>query len=81
MMWEPTTVPNDDAVLTDTLPLNAFTTSILERTGNESDLLSEEEIERVDCRDLAPRSTRPPTWRAEVSRTWGLRRTRMARRR
>jgi serine/threonine protein phosphatase PrpC len=47
MMWEAdATVPNDDAVLTDTLPLNAFTTSILERTGNESDLLSEEEIER-----------------------------------
>ncbi|WP_454764570.1 PP2C family protein-serine/threonine phosphatase [Cupriavidus campinensis] len=47
MMWEAdATVPNDDAVLTDTLPLNAFTTSILERTGNENDLLSEEEIER-----------------------------------
>ena len=47
MMWEAdANVPNDDAVLTDTLPLNAFTTSILERTGNETDLLSEEEIER-----------------------------------
>ena len=47
MMWEAdATVPNDDAVLTDTLPLNAFTTSILERTGSENDLLSEEEIER-----------------------------------
>ena len=47
MMWEAdATVPNDDAVLTDTLPLNAFTTSILERTGSETDLLSEEEIER-----------------------------------
>ena len=47
MMWEAdANVPNDDAVLTDTLPLNAFTTSILERTGSETDLLSEEEIER-----------------------------------
>lgn len=47
MMWEAdATAQNDDAVLTDTLPLNAFTTSILERTGNETDLLSEEEIER-----------------------------------
>jgi len=47
MMWEAdATVTNDDAVLTDTLPLNAFTTSILERTGTETDLLSEEEIER-----------------------------------
>jgi serine/threonine protein phosphatase PrpC len=47
MMWEAdATVTNDDAVLTDTLPLNAFTTSILERTGNDTDLLSEEEIER-----------------------------------
>ncbi|MGO4302841.1 MULTISPECIES: PP2C family protein-serine/threonine phosphatase [unclassified Cupriavidus] len=47
MMWESdANVPNEEAVLTDTLPLNAFTTSILERTGNESDLLSEEEIER-----------------------------------
>lgn len=47
MMWEAdATVPNEEAVLTDTLPLNAFTTSILERTGNENDLLSEEEIER-----------------------------------
>ncbi|CAG9163565.1 PP2C family protein-serine/threonine phosphatase [Cupriavidus pampae] len=47
MMWElDTATPSEEAVLTDTLPLNAFTTSILERTGNDSDLLSEEEIER-----------------------------------
>ena len=32
--------------MTDTLPLNAFTTSILEHDGSEGDLLSEEEIER-----------------------------------
>jgi serine/threonine protein phosphatase PrpC len=47
MMWEldnNTTGP--DSVMTDTLPLNAFTTSILDRTGTDSDLLSEEEIER-----------------------------------
>ncbi|MCA3183657.1 MAG: serine/threonine-protein phosphatase, partial [Cupriavidus sp.] len=45
--WEAdATVTNEEAVLTDTLPLNAFTTSILERTGTETDLLSEEEIER-----------------------------------
>ncbi|AZG15199.1 MULTISPECIES: PP2C family protein-serine/threonine phosphatase [Cupriavidus] len=47
MMWEAdATVTNEEAVLTDTLPLNAFTTSILERTGSDTDLLSEEEIER-----------------------------------
>ncbi|CAG2143667.1 PP2C family protein-serine/threonine phosphatase [Cupriavidus plantarum] len=47
MMWElDTATPSEEAVLTDTLPLNAFTTSILERTGNDNDLLSEEEIER-----------------------------------
>ena len=43
MMWElDTATPSEEAVLTDTLPLNAFTTSILERTGNDNDLLSEE---------------------------------------
>lgn len=47
MMWESdANATSEDAVLTDTLPLNAFTTSILERTGTENDLLSEEEIER-----------------------------------
>lgn len=47
MMWElDASTPSEEAVLTDTLPLNAFTTSILERTGSENDLLSEEEIER-----------------------------------
>jgi serine/threonine protein phosphatase PrpC len=61
MMWEAdANVPNDDAVLTDTLPLNAFTTSILERTGSETDLLSEEEIER-SIAETARRSTRPAT--------------------
>ncbi|CAG9173852.1 PP2C family serine/threonine-protein phosphatase [Cupriavidus respiraculi] len=47
MMWElDAAAAADEAVLTDTLPLNAFTTSILERTEGEGDLLSEEEIER-----------------------------------
>jgi serine/threonine protein phosphatase PrpC len=47
MMWElDASVAEKDAVRTDTLPLNTFTTSILESTGAETDLLSEEEIER-----------------------------------
>ncbi|WP_427312846.1 PP2C family protein-serine/threonine phosphatase [Cupriavidus sp. H39] len=47
MMWElDNNTASQDAVMTDTLPLNAFTTSILERNGSDSDLLSEEEIER-----------------------------------
>jgi len=47
MMWEhDANAASEDSVMTDTLPLNAFTTSILERNGNEGDLLSEEEIER-----------------------------------
>ncbi len=47
MMWEhDPTAQSDEGVVTTTLPLNAFTTSILERTGAEADLLSEEEIER-----------------------------------
>jgi len=47
MMWEHDgNAAGEDSVMTDTLPLNAFTTSILERTGTEGDLLSEEEIER-----------------------------------
>jgi hypothetical protein len=33
-------------VQTDTLPLNAFTTSILDAPQSESGLMSEEEIER-----------------------------------
>jgi serine/threonine protein phosphatase PrpC len=44
MMWELDAAST--AVMTDTLPLNAFTTSILERPEGEGDLLSEEEIER-----------------------------------
>jgi serine/threonine protein phosphatase PrpC len=47
MMWElDNSQSSEETVLTDTLPLNAFTTSILDRTGTEADLLSEEEIER-----------------------------------
>ncbi len=47
MMWElDANATGDESVMTDTLPLNAFTTSILERPGTEADLLSEEEIER-----------------------------------
>ncbi len=47
MMWElDASATSEDSVMTDTLPLNAFTTSILERTGSDNDLLSEEEIER-----------------------------------
>ncbi len=47
MMWElDAAATTDETVLTDTLPLNTFTTSILERAEGEGDLLSEEEIER-----------------------------------
>ncbi|WP_420992794.1 PP2C family protein-serine/threonine phosphatase [Cupriavidus sp. 30B13] len=47
MMWElDAHLANDEAVATETLPLNTFTTSILENNGGDTDLLSEEEIER-----------------------------------
>ncbi|WP_412770592.1 PP2C family protein-serine/threonine phosphatase, partial [Ralstonia solanacearum] len=47
MMWELDAVTTtQDSVQTDTLPLNAFTTSILDAPQNESGLMSEEEIER-----------------------------------
>ena len=47
MMWELDAVTTtQDSVQTDTLPLNAFTTSILDAPGGESGLMSEEEIER-----------------------------------
>jgi hypothetical protein len=47
MMWELDAVTTtQDTVQTDTLPLNAFTTSILDAPQSESGLMSEEEIER-----------------------------------
>ncbi|MGL6158066.1 MAG: PP2C family protein-serine/threonine phosphatase [Ralstonia mannitolilytica] len=47
MMWELDAVTTtQDSVQTDTLPLNAFTTSILDAPSGESGLMSEDEIER-----------------------------------
>lgn len=46
MMWENDPTTRADTVLTDSLPLNAFTTSIMSHDNAESDELSEEEIER-----------------------------------